>query len=174
MSFHRSFHRHLQRSFCPILDAQHETWFLLFCGFLAYFNSVFPSHKSPIWPSFVQRPVRRPKTVSSVPLRSWWRRSCRLPACGRVRTRARGSSWAASSRAAAEPVEATAPYPESARGTNGAPKTDKRWLNGPESSEDGMEMERVGEEFWCLQGLLLFAHSNFFQPSSVFREKRLQ
>lgn len=36
MSFRRSYHRHLQRSFCPILDARHETWLLLFCGFHAY------------------------------------------------------------------------------------------------------------------------------------------
>lgn len=146
------------------MDAQHETWLLLFCGFHAYFDSLFPSHKSPIWASFVQRPVRRPKTASSVPLRSWWRRSCRLPACGRARTRARGSSWAASRRAAAEPAEATAPYPESARGTNGAPKTDRddstdqnqvkrgwRWRGWERSSD-------VRKDFCCLHTPFFFNH----------------
>lgn len=93
----------------------------------------------------MQRPVPRPKTASSVPLRSWWRRSCRLPACGRASTRARGSSWAASSRAGAEPAEATAPYHEPAGGTTRAPKSDR----------DG---STVQNQVKARRGLLLFAH----------------
>lgn len=88
--------------------------FVITCRFQPSFCSLFFIFlKSTDLPEFVQRPVQRPKTASSVPLRSWWRRSSRLRGCGRTTTRVRGSSWRiSSSRAAAGPAAATAPSPE--------------------------------------------------------------
>lgn len=62
--------------------------------------------------SFVQRPVRRPKMAYSVPSRSLWRRSCRRPGFGRVKTRVRSCVWGSRSRAVAGHAEDTVPYPE--------------------------------------------------------------
>ncbi|XP_054625260.1 ras-related protein Rab-18-B-like isoform X2 [Dunckerocampus dactyliophorus] len=59
-----------------------------------------------------RRQVRRPKTASSVPLRSLSRRSSRLRGFGRVNPRDRSCAWGARSKAAAGRVEATAPYLE--------------------------------------------------------------
>lgn len=89
-------------------------------------HSFFPSFSSPMYLSlslpssssfflyfslhalFFQRRARRPGTVFSVHLRSWWRRSSRLPAYGRVRTTAEGSSSPMKTQEV-EPVVATAP-----------------------------------------------------------------
>lgn len=62
--------------------------------------------------SFVQRPVRRQRTASSVPSRSLWRRSSKLRGFGRARATVRGSVWTTRSRAAGAHVEDTVPYPE--------------------------------------------------------------
>lgn len=59
-------------------------------------------------PPFFQRRVLRPGTVFSVRSRSWWRRSSRLPACGRVRATAEGSSWPTKTQEVA-PAVASAP-----------------------------------------------------------------
>lgn len=59
-------------------------------------------------PPFFQRRVLRPGTVFSVHSRSWWRRSSRLPACGRVRATAEASSWPTKTQEVA-PAVASAP-----------------------------------------------------------------
>ncbi len=58
---------------------------------------------------FFQRQVLRPGTAFSVRLRSWWRRSSRLPAYGRVRTTAEECS-SPMKTLEAEPAVATAPW----------------------------------------------------------------
>lgn len=97
--------------------------------------------KSTDAPDFVQRPAQRPKMASSVPLRSWWRRSSRLRGCGRATARGvRGSSWPSSSRTWAGPAAGTAPYPE-------APTR-------PTEATPGKEEEEVEEGRWNWTGAL--------------------
>lgn len=133
-----------------------------FCCFFFFF------FKSTDLPDFVQRPVQRPKTASSVPLRSWWRRSSRLRGCGRTTTRVRGSSWRiSSSRAAAGPAAATAPSPET-------PTKPTEVTPGKRVGRTGTGPELRGEEpvrmFRCSVQTLLYLHTSFTTRLSLATE----
>lgn len=56
-----------------------------------------------------QRRALRPRTASSVPLRSWWRRSCRHRACGRAVSRIKALIWESKRRRTTAAVEDTVP-----------------------------------------------------------------
>ena len=76
-----------------------------------YFVSVCSCHSTSPPPPYTlcfQRQVLRPGTVFSVHLKSWWRRSSRLPACGRARSTAEECSSPTRTQEV-DPAAATAP-----------------------------------------------------------------
>lgn len=120
--------------FCSVLDLKADVQVslrVLCSSFLNLINLGNPF-------SFVQRPVRRPKMAYSVPSRSLWRRSCRRPGFGRVKTRVRSCVWGSRSRAAAGHAEDTVPYPEN--------WTDPKKKHHPERDDYGPETERRREK----------------------------
>lgn len=122
--------------FCSVLDLKADVLVSLrvLCSFF-FLNLINLGNSF----SFVQRPVRRPKMAYSVPSRSLWRRSCRRPGFGRVKTRVRSCVWGSRSRAVAGHAEDTVPYPENWT-------EPKKKEHHPERNDYGPETERRREK----------------------------